>query len=203
MTRAQINRFVETKVYPILETGDPAWDKPHAQAAAYHMEQILESQKKPELDPVVMILAAYMHDLGYSAYYKPGGSLTKEEYMQAKKGHMIDGVRIAQELLEREDLTQIQKDKILHLIEIHDNLKELEIVEELVLMEADSLAGLDVDFVKPTFTEEENQKFIESSRRNRFSKFITKYSKNKFEELVNKRMLYYEKTMKKVSILNT
>ncbi|MEK7096975.1 MAG: hypothetical protein AAB859_01525 [Patescibacteria group bacterium] len=74
---------------------------------------------------------------------------------------------------------------------IHDQLDKLSCIDELILMEADTLGGLDTDFVKPSFTKEENQRYMKSVEKNRRPLFITDYAKNKYVELFEKRSLYY------------
>jgi HD superfamily phosphodiesterase len=187
----KIANFVENYVFTVLEKGDPRWDKPHAQAAAYHTKNILVQNPDYKLDPVVMTLAAYLHDIGYSKFYKQGKSLTRDVYMEAKKQHMDIGVQIAGNLLQQIKLTNKQKKQILHLIQMHDRLDLLTQKDELVLMEADTLGALDVNFIKPTFNTFENTIYLQSVTKNRLPKFITDYSKKQFNILSATRDKYY------------
>lgn len=189
---SQLEVFAEEYIFPILMKGNPTWDKPHAQAVAYHINKIIEGNPDLGLDPVVMILAAYLHDIGYSRYYKEGLALTKDEYMNAKKTHMEIGVQMARGILNKIKLPEAQRSGILHLISVHDKIEQLATVEELCFMEADTLGGLDVNFSKPTFTQRENLEYMDSLRKRRYPKFITGYGKKEFQILAKARDKYYQ-----------
>jgi hypothetical protein len=60
--------------------------------------------------------------------------------------------------------------------------------DELVLMEADTLGGLDTDFVTPSWTKEQNAKYLEDVRNKRFPKFISPQGKHAFGECFKKRL---------------
>lgn len=187
----QIEEFTRQEIFKDLSTGDPLWDVPHTTAVVHHLKQILENT--PGLDNVdstVLIIAAYGHDWGYSNFYKHGRSLTKEEYMAAKKTHAEIACQKMTELLANDvyhGLTSSQKDRILHLILIHDQLELLKDNDELILMEADTLGGLDTDFITPTWTKEQALRHLEVVREKRFPKFITDYGKKEFEICIRKR----------------
>jgi len=59
-------------------------------------------------------------------------------------------------------------------------------------MEADTLGGLDVTKVKPTYDKESNAPFMRSMRKKRFPLFITEYGKKEFERLYILRGKYFE-----------
>lgn len=195
-TFKQLEDFAKKHIFPILLTGNPTWDKPHAQAAVFHINNILQENPKYNLDPLVMILAAYLHDIGYSKFYKKEGILSKDEYMEAKKSHMDTGVKLASMLLSRIEITADQRKQILHLVSCHDKIEELKTDAELILMEADTLAGLDVNFVTPSFTYDEDIKYMESTKTRRYPKFITSYAKNTYQKLYAQRRKYYESSVK-------
>lgn len=112
---SKIIQFVEKYIFPILETGDPLWDKPHARAAAFHMQKLWEANPRFKLDHTTMLLAAYMHDIGYAKFYRPGAALSREEYLLAKQQHMEVGQEMAAELLTHIELTPGQRAEIVHL----------------------------------------------------------------------------------------
>ena len=76
---------------------------------------------------------------------------------------------------------------------VHDKVEELSTDEELLLMEADTLGMLDTDFVKPTFTAEDNAVFIEREiivRRRPMFKHARAIKV--FDEVLQKRLDFYQ-----------
>jgi hypothetical protein len=187
-----IEQFTKQAIFMDLSKGDPLWDVPHTTAVVHHLKQILKaSPDLKEVNSAVAIIAAYGHDWGYSAFYKSGQSLTKEEYMEAKKTHAEIACKKMGDLLNNDiylELNQKQKDRILHLILVHDQLDILKDKDELVLMEADTLGGLDTDFVTSNWTKEQNIRHLEVVRERRLPKFITQWGKTEFEKCFVKRM---------------
>lgn len=189
---SDIEDYTRKEVFKSLSRGDPKWDVPHTTGVVYHLKRIIHNSPEiGEVDSEVMILAAYGHDWGYSEFYQSGRSLTKEEYLEAKKSHAQIAVSKMRKLLVNriyDDLSQDRKDRILHLILVHDELDILKDKDELILMEADTLGGLDTDFVTPTWTREQSLKHLEVVRNKRLPKFITDYGKREFEVCSTKRL---------------
>ena len=187
-----IEKFTKEAIFKELSAGDPLWDVPHTTAVVHHLKQILKySPGLEDVDSTVVIIAAYGHDWGYSKFYRPGQPLTKEEYMEAKKTHAKMAYEKINYLLKNDiykTLNSVQKDRILHLILVHDQLDILKDKDELVLMEADTLGSLDADFVTSTWTKEQTLKHLEDVRKKRLTKFITRQGINEFEECFRKRM---------------
>ena len=188
-----IRRFAIKYIYPILDKGDPLWDRPHVESALYHMKRIIKENPNYHLDGELLILSVYLHDIGYSKFYKNKKPLSEKEYFIAKKTHSEIGVNIAKELLNFMKISTTKRTKILHLIKVHDNIDFLKTKEEIILMEADTLAGLDINFAKPNFNFNSNKKYMKYVRKERFSKFITKYGKRTFKTLWKQRIDYYKK----------
>jgi hypothetical protein len=88
-------------------------------------------------------------------------------------------------------LTDKQKKRCIHLVAVHDSLADLKDNDELVLMEADTLGGLDTSFVKPTFDFESNDKYMRGVKEKRVPKFITKFGKKAVKTLIQRRTDYY------------
>jgi hypothetical protein len=184
-----IEKFLVDNIFPDLEKGRPGWDLPHTKAVVYYMKQILHFH--PELDPIIMIAAAYAHDWGYVGGFDTTRKASFQEVINKKKMHMEVGARKIEELLSKSDLfTSEQVEQISHLVSIHDKLKEVDTEAEIVLVEADTLGALDVDLVKPTFTKEENARYISLVLQKRFPLLRTEWSKDKFQELIEKRNNY-------------
>ena len=118
------------------------------------------------------------------------------EYMKAKKQHMDIGAKNVKNLLEDSvygDLSEKQKERIIHLVRVHDDLESIKDLDERILVEADTLAGLDTDFMKPTFDPESNEKYLNSVKKKRLSLFTTDFSIKTFDIVLQKRVDYYKK----------
>jgi hypothetical protein len=192
----KIEKYLQRIILPQLERGRTNWDKPHTIAVVHYIKEIIKSSSYLPLDKTVLVIAAYVHDWGYSSLFKDGKPLDYKAVQQAKKLHMKFGEEKVRKLLEElifSELTDNQKERIIHLVEVHDELRVLKDKDELVLVEADTLGALDTDFVKPDFDFESNKIFINEVEKIRAPLFITEYGKKKVKELINKRLEYYKK----------
>lgn len=111
-----------------------------------------------------------------------------------KSEHMIISARKIQKLLIHNMfafLSSQQKARIVYLVGIHDKLSVLKDIDELVFMEADTLGGLDINFVKPTFDQESNRKYMNGVLKKRLRLFIINYGKKEAKRLVKLREQYY------------
>ena len=88
-------------------------------------------------------------------------------------------------------LSSEQKQRIVHLVSIHDSLEELKDRDEFVLMEADSLAVADSGAVRPTHSKEDYLTWLDYYETYRVPKFITDYSKEKVKTLLAHRAQWY------------
>lgn len=194
MIHTEIEKTLQKTIFPDLEQGRPGWDLNHTKAVVHHTKLLLDFHKN--LDPVVQIIAAYAHDWGYSELYRGRKKYTREEMKEYKQKHMAIGAKFIRDLMNTNaafgDLTDKQRQRIEHLVNVHDKLDELKDEDEFVLMEADTFGALDSKFVVPTMTKESNERYIASVRRKRIPKFITPEAKVLVEELVEKRMERYQ-----------
>jgi len=180
-------------IYPELEKGRPNWDKPHTEAVVYHIEQIVNSHKELKLNINVLIIAAFAHDWGYAGLFNDGKEVDYDNIADKKKLHMEIGARKIKNLLKDsffEFLLEKEKEEIEHLVLVHDRLAGIESINERILLEADTLGGLDSSFVKPTFDKESNEKYIQEIIVDRVPLFITDYSKGLLPELIKGRKFY-------------
>lgn len=187
--------LLKKTIFPELELGRPNWDKPHTEVVVKYIKTIISSSPSLSVDQDVLIIAAYAHDWGYSGLYRKGKPLKLTDIVSAKKTHMnIGALKIAKLLSNRsfDFLSENQKQRIVHLVQRHDMLPILKDDDELILMEADTLGGLDVTKVKPTFDKESNDKYMKGVKTKRYPMFITDYSKKQFEKLYKLREVYYE-----------
>lgn len=191
----QIERFFQQKIFPELEKGRPNWDKPHTQAVVHYLKKILSITPNLVVDKIVLLIAAYAHDWGYSRLYSNGQPVNIKRDSPEKIAHMTIGAQKVTELLQNDFfnfLTKRQKQHVVHLVKIHDRLERLTTINELILMEADTLGGLDTNFVKPTLDPQANKKYLNGIKKIRLAKFITNYSKKEFKRLFKLRQNYYD-----------
>ncbi|MBU0570065.1 HD domain-containing protein [Patescibacteria group bacterium] len=189
-------KFLQEKILPDLEKGRPDFDKPHTIAVVDKVKEIIKNSPQFEVDPIVLLIAAYAHDWGYCGLFRDGQALQLEDVAQAKTAHMQLGAEKLSKLLQNKIfsfLTKNQKERCVHLVSVHDKLSELKERDELILMEADTLGGLDTNYIKPTYNAESNRKFIEVVKKQRAPKFITNYGKRELPKLIQMRMDFYEK----------
>ncbi|MFA5021576.1 MAG: HD domain-containing protein [Patescibacteria group bacterium] len=192
----KLEAYLKKKILPDLKKGRPFWDKPRTVEVVAYVKRIIKHCPELKLDQDVLIIAAYAHDWGYSGLFKVKEVLNYEEVKDAKTQHMIIGAKKTRKLLKDKFfnfLTVKQKQRCIHLVAIHDKVAELKDVDEIVLMEADMLSGLDANSVKPTFDAKSNKKFINEVKTKRLPKFITGYSLKEAKKLIKVRMAYYRK----------
>ncbi|MEK7524874.1 MAG: HD domain-containing protein [Patescibacteria group bacterium] len=113
--------MIESYALQFLKKGREDWDVPHTRAVVFYAERLA---KAADLDVLVLVTTAWLHDVGYFGLFGDGDS---------------------------SQLTQVEQ--IVHLVSVHDNLKELQTLEEFVFMEADTLGAIDLARVVPTFAE--------------------------------------------------
>lgn len=186
--------FVKEAIFPELEQGRPNWDQPHTEVVVMHIKSIINENPQLPLDPVVLIIAAYAHDWGYAGLFYNGQILSSEDIQEVKDLHMEIGAEKLSLLLENpvfNFLSLEQKQRAVHLVLNHDRLEALTELDELILMEADTLAGLDVEKVTPTFNQASNQRYMATALNKRFPLFITEFGKKEFERLYQSRSNYY------------
>ncbi len=192
-TAEQIEEFLKEHIFPELEKGRAGFDMPHTQAVVFYLKEILNNSPSINVDNIVLLIAAYAHDWGYADLFTQGKPINYEEVKNAKKLHMELGVQKIHSLLKDpffSFITTEQKERIIHLVGIHDKLVELKEIDELVLMEADTLGGLDIKLITPFKDKESNIKYIEGVKAKRVPLFITEFGKSKVEELIKKREQY-------------
>jgi hypothetical protein len=200
MDKSELEEKLEQKlqsvIFPELEKGRPNWDKSHTEAVVFWIKKIISNSPELKLDSQVLIIAAHAHDWGYTDLFKDGKSVDYQNVIDAKTTHMETGAEKLRNLLFDkffDFLTDSQKERAIHLVKVHDQLKNLKDIDELVLMEADTLGGLDTSFVKPAFDKESNIKYMSGVKKFRFPLFFTEFGKKEYAVLVKMREDYYSK----------
>lgn len=191
----EIKSFLDVNVLPELDKGRPNWDKFHTIGVVHHVEKIVKHSGKIVVDPYVLLITAYVHDWGYVDLFENGAVLTAQDVSNAKVEHMRIGAIKTEKLLKNsffKFLTDEQKKEIVHIVQIHDSIDSIKSNNERIFLEADTLGGLDTNFCKPAFDEESNNKYMLKIRNKNLPLFLTKYGKDKFEELFELRTNYYD-----------
>jgi hypothetical protein len=191
----KVEKYLKKKIFPDLEKGRGDFDKIHTIEVVDWIKKIIQHNPNLKLDKVVLVIAAYAHDWGYYGLFGDRKNLKDDEITKLKPLHMELGAKKLNILLKEgifSFLSDEQKNRCVHLVFMHDKKFELNDIDELILLEADSLSGMDVGGEKPVFDVESNKTFM-ASIDIRISKFVTNYSKNEAKKLLRKRKQYFAK----------
>jgi len=187
---------LENYALGFLRQGRKEWDEPHSRAVVYYAGEIAKAEG---LDSLVLVTAAWLHDIGYYGMFKQGESEQYDNVMDRKKAHMVNGARLAADFLRRPEIqifyTPEQMEYIVYLVSVHDKIEELQDLEEIALMEADTLGAIDIDRVKPTFDKENAEKYINNDLTlRRFPRFLTVTGIKLFNQLFPKFEAYFKQS---------
>lgn len=179
--------LVEQFATPKLLDGR-VWDLDHTKAVVYHASRIATEE---HLDALVLITVAWLHDTGYTGKFNEGGSDNHDEVEKRKESHMEESAKFAKEFLSTEEIknlyTDFQKNYIVRMVAIHDQMEKLTQVTQIAFMEADTLGQIDVKLVTPTFGRKQVDKYIFSGlKQKRWPRFFTHTGKRDFRELYPK-----------------
>lgn len=190
----ELENYLKEKILPDLEKSRGGFDNIHTLEVVAWLKKIIDANPKLNLDKIVLLIAAYAHDWGYSDIFKAGQIMDFEIVEKAKSLHMELGAKKTQKLL-RDDffsfLTDKQKKRCIHLVAVHDKKFEIKDTDELILMEADMLSGMQISPGKPIYDAESNKKLMEAMLATRIPKFITEFSKNEAKKLIKARKDYF------------
>ena len=166
-----MQRDLETKLNQIVKQsfGEESWNYKHTLLAVEWMRKLLENEQG---DSLILITTMYLHDIGYSNILKKGYSFDERETI--KKKHMEIGAQYALNNLPNLGYTEQETERIAHLISVHDNVEILESPDEILVMEADSLAMITWDKLKPSYNREDRERFMERFESRRLPKFRSK-----------------------------
>lgn len=195
MNLTELENYLQEKILPDLEKSRGGFDKIHTLEVVDWLKQIVSHNPELKLDETVLLIAAYAHDWGYSDIFKAGQTMDFEMVENAKTLHMELGAKKIEKLLTDDFfsfLTEQQKNRCIHLVGVHDKKFELKDTDELILMEADMLSGLQISAGKPAYDAESNEKFMAAMLATRIPKFITDFSKKEADKLIKIREDYYK-----------
>jgi len=168
-----------------LEKGRVNFDIPHTRGTvdwvfrlATDYNQKVESGEIPDgvpVDVIVLVTAAWPHDIGYYGEFDEEASLSQVGDKKAR--HMAVGAEMAGRFLREhaaDYLSQNQIIQVVNLDKVHDNLDHIESVPEKILLEADTLGAMDVSWVEPTYKGVEALNYLVRERmQKRYDLFIT------------------------------
>lgn len=189
----ELRDLVEGYTLGILLHGRPGWDVPHTLAVVNWANKLARSQG---LDIKVLITAAYLHDIGYFGQFEGLVSADLDKVMDKKERHMVVGAAMATSFLGSDEirkyLTTAQIERIIHLVSVHDRVGILSSIDEIVLMEADSLGAIDIDFVEPTYKGKEAIYYLETRMIKRRSGFVTPAAMRAYDDLAERFRVFVE-----------
>ena len=191
-------RLTETFALSYLRKGRPGFDVPHTKAVVYWAHRLVADYNErvregdisgEEVDSVVLITAAWLHDIGYYGEFDDSAAGLRQVASKKEK-HMIVGAKLADDFLHKKALgilSEEQIEQIVHLIRVHDNLEAIRTMPETILLEADTLGARDVNWVKPTFKGQEALDYLDRERtRKREALFRTPLGKTSIEEITRR-----------------
>lgn len=191
----ELEKYLKEKILPDLEKSRGGFDKIHTLEVVGWLKKIIAHNPNLKIDETVLLISAYAHDWGYSGIFKEGQIMNAKIIESAKKLHMELGAKKITALLQEDFfsfLTDAQKARCIHLVAVHDKKFEINEVDEIILMEADMLSGLDINTEKPILDAKSNKLFMTSLLNVRLPKFITEFSKDKAKKLIKAREDYYK-----------
>lgn len=176
-----------------LAHGRLEWDIPHTSAVVYYAKKLSSAAGA---DSLVITTAAILHDIGYFGLFDGSVAQEFDKVFDKKALHMVQGARLAKVFLTRPDVldyyTPAQRRRIMHLVGVHDKMEQLKDLDEIILMEADTLGAIDHVKVTPTFNYESAMKYIEQMTSRRASRFRTPLGKSYLNELLSSFRQFYE-----------
>lgn len=166
--------IIEQYACQFLSQGRKDWDEPHTRSVVYYARKIATAEGA---DVLVAASAAWLHDIGYFGLFEGDSSKQHAEIKARKEQHMIRGAQMSQELFARPEMqrrvsTQ-QAERIVHLVKVHDEVEKLSALDEVIMMEADTLGAIDVTRVRPTFNYANAMRYMEGLTQRRIPRFIT------------------------------
>jgi len=191
-----LEAILRATILPELEKGRKDFDRPHTEAVVHWTKTILEHLNNPELDPQVLITAAYAHDWGYIGLFEGANSSDRQEIAKRKPLHMERGAQYITELINTrlaEHFSPEQTVLTAHLVRMHDRVEDLQTESELLLMEADTIGMLDTKRVRPTFSKADNEVFLAREfYKRRLPRFPHEFAREVATKLAKEREHYYD-----------
>ncbi|MBI2009993.1 MAG: HD domain-containing protein [Candidatus Chisholmbacteria bacterium] len=190
-------KVLQEVILPDLDKGRKGFDRLHTEAVVHWMKKICESV--PLLEERVLVTAAYAHDWGYFGMFPKRTTL--DTVTARKEAHARIGAKKIGALLRtrlKKVFSEQEIKRIQHLVFVHDKLGELSADDEIAIMEADTLGALDTTIVRPTYSAEDNKRYIdEQVLKLRRPLFRHKLAIEVFEEVLERRREFYRRKASK------
>lgn len=188
---------IENYALQFLKQGREGWDIPHTKAVVYYATQIALAEG---LDVRVHNTVGWLHDTGYAGIVNPHESNNLKQIFDKKALHMTRGVENAEIFFYLKNIAEFytpeQQELVEYLIGTHDKLDELTTIDQIAVMEADTLGMIDLSRVKPTFDRATALENIDSDIQKRASLFRTKYGEHMLAELLPRYIDYCKNVLK-------
>ena len=189
----QLEQKLKFEVLKYLEKGRPNWDVPHTLDCVYWMKKLLRHEKG---NPRILIPAIYLHDIGSAGLFNEN-NIDFESQQKLKKEQMKRSATLSEKILNKiGGFSKEEIEKIVHLVEVHDDLGKLKTHDELIILEADSLGQINTDKIKPiNFSKSDYLKFLDFFEKERVSRFKTKTGKEFLNKLLPRAKRYCKENM--------
>ena len=178
-------RLAEAYALGFLRQGRAGWDEPHTRAVVHYAGALARAAG---VDLLVAVTVGWLHDIGYAGLFAAADSSRHAVVRSRKALHMERGAALARAFVDRPDVapfyTPAQRDRIVHLVSVHDKVELLSAPDEIAFMEADTLGALDIRRVTPTYDYENGLRYLEGVRRWRAPYFATPLGKQYLAELL-------------------
>jgi HD superfamily phosphodiesterase len=176
----QTEEKVKAEAIKFLEMGKPKWGIPHTLAAVYYIRKLIEKEGGDER---ILVTVMYLHDAAYPKFKE---KYSFDDVLNAKKYHMTEGAKLAKEILSKLNYSSDEIKQIAHLVEVHDKLDRLSSHDEILVMEADTLAQIDTDRTVKTLDDKSYKEFLEHLKKRRVPLFKTETGKKLLKPLLKR-----------------
>lgn len=192
----ELEEKIKTITMSYLEKCRPDWDIPHTLRAVHWIKELI---KKEGGNEKILIIAMYLHDIGYTPLQV---GYNFEDILESKKNHAEIGAIKSKKILK--DLSEFSKTEINKICSLiaHHHLRNEKIIinwmtdedsfNQLLVIEADGLAKIDWYHVTPNFNKEDIIKFLEDFKNRTLPCFRTKTGKKFVAEILQKAEEYLE-----------
>ncbi len=186
MNTEPYEKYLIDTVLPQLEQGRPGWDKPHTVHVVEYVKKIIDNEPTVNTDKDALVVVAYLHDYGYMFFkdvLKSGPTKGIAKTQHAKKSAEYWTKIQDNEVFSA--FSDTQKERINHLIVVHDEVEHLHAHDELLFMEADTLGALAMGNFQ-NIDNDVYQKYLNSVEQRRITRFVTDYAKAHAEKFIAK-----------------
>lgn len=185
---SEYEQFLIDTILPELEQGREGWDLPHTQSVVSHVKKIAHKEDLADVETHSLVIVGYLHDYGYMHFREmldggPTGGVPKREH-PAKSAEKWEEIRDHEVF---DFLDESAKNRIKHLILVHDDVYNLSERDELLFMEADTLGALSTRG-EIEVDSERYQMYLRHTQDKRIARFVSEYGLQEAERLMRELM---------------